>query len=818
MRLARRQIRRAPGRVLAIVLAGLLSAMAIMGTGTFIQTMQRALTDSLAAPVSRGDIVVRTGDASVQDAAQQVAGVAAVEPLGQLQVTAASSERRVEAMLWRIPADEQLRWMQLREGTWPVAANEVALPADELRQLGVQLGDSITVSSFGGFTQQVVVVGVVDAPNSTVGGAPSVFASPTLFEQNDLFTSGLLVRTAPSANVEQVATDLRTALGGNGASVLTVSAFVAQQVDQITGGTNALLVMLLLFVSIGVLAAVMVIRNTFEVLLAQRLRENGLLRLVGATGGQVQRSVLAEALLVSIIGALAGIALGFGLGVGIAAVLHMLVALPTFSFGWALAASAVTVGATLLAAWVPALRLRRLSPVAALGEANLTAAERGHGRRAVAWVFGLGVSILGAAIITFASLTANPLILVGGGIVLALGLIVLVPLLVRSIMPPVARMLASAGPVTKLAGENLVRTSRRSGTVVLAIALGGSLILAMLTGTASMRATFNQKLDDKYPFDAFITADTAATLDRATLQPLLASPGLDDSAFTPAVPIDSDSGNSWLRELTVLPPQSQDALSGLETPLRDGQVAVAEMTPAMLGAAPGDAVTLTSTSGTSVDLELVVTEKLDSVTNIAGSGTLGIVTPTTLAEFGTPVADANLWAYARDGGVEPLVRALDQLENTNGNLTISGPIREQQLYNQVFDTMVTFVLAMLTLTVVISVIGLASVVALAVAERRRELALLRALGMTRSKTRRLVLIESITLALIGAAFSLVIGIPMGISAARPLTGGQREIVYALPWFGIAAVIVAAILLGMLAGARPAWKAARIAPATALAHT
>lgn len=572
--------------------------------------------------------------------------------------------------------------------------------------------------------------------------------------------------------------------------------------------------MFLLFVLIALLAASMVIRNTFQVLLAQRLRENGLLRLVGATGGQVQRTVLAEALLIGLVGALVGIAVGFGLGGVIAIVADMDGGGLVFPWFWAIAALIVTVGVTVFAAWAPAARLRSLAPIAALSEANAAGAERSRSS-VVAWIFGVLITAFGALGLWAASALGNPLVLIGGGVVLAIGLIVLVPLLVRVVMPGIARLLSAFGPVAKLAGENLVRTSRRSGTIVLAISLGGSLILAMLTGVQSVNATLNARLDENYAFDALITARSDESLDAADLAPILESEGLESSALTSAVRLEADLEHpSSLAALLTLPSSTADAL---EHPLADGEVALSEWDAESLGATDGDTVTLTDASGATVDLTVVTDQLLDTLYNPNTGSTYGAVTESTLAEFDDVTADAGLWLFAADGKISELVDAVSAAQDTNSDLQLLGPIAEQQLYEQIVTLVVAFVLAMLGLTVVISVIGLASVVALAVAERRRELALLRALGMTRARVRTMVLIEAVSLALIGAVFSILIGVPMGISAVPAMIADGGTIAISLPWIGIGAVIGSAIVLGVIAGARPSWIASRIAPAQALAR-
>ncbi|WP_193127908.1 FtsX-like permease family protein [Gulosibacter sediminis] len=820
MRLATQQIRRGPRRVVAIVLAALLSAMAIMATGTFITTMQQGLNVAVAAPYTNADVVIPSSDSEgVVDAVGEVPGIAAIEPSHTVYAQAQVGGRTHNINISSIADDGDLRWMTLTGGQWPVGTGEIAATQDDLDRFGIALGDSIEIFDGTGQSAKVRVVGLVETVGGTVAASTELYAAQDYFSVDDGSSSALVVRLAEGTSAAQAITAINERLvdvyGADDApEAVTVDEYTAKLIDDLTGGTNALAVMFLIFVLIALLAASMVIRNTFQVLLAQRLRENGLLRLVGATGGQVQRTVLAEALLIGLVSAVVGIVVGFGLGGVIAMVADMDGGGLVFPWFWAIAALIVTVGMTLFAAWAPAARLRSLAPIAALSEANAAGAERNRSS-VVAWIFGLLITALGALGLWAASMLGNPLVLIGGGVVLAIGLIVLVPLLVRVVMPGFARLLSAFGPVAKLAGENLVRTSRRSGTIVLAISLGGSLILAMLTGVQSVNATLNARLDENYAFDALITSRADESLDAADLAPILESEGLESSDRTSAVTLAADPEHpSSLAALLTLPSTTADAL---ERPLASGEVALSEWDAESLGAADGDTVTFTDASGASVDLKVVTDPLLDTLYNPNTGSTYGAVTESTLAEFDDVTTDAGLWLFAADGKIGDLVDAVSAAQGTNSDLQLLGPLAEQQLYEQIVTLVVAFVLAMLGLTVVISVIGLASVVALAVSERRRELALLRALGMTRARVRAMVLIEAVSLALIGAVVSILIGVPMGIRAVPAMIADGGTIAISLPWIGIGAVIGGAILLGVMAGARPSWIASRIAPAQALAR-
>ncbi|MYX43425.1 FtsX-like permease family protein, partial [Streptomyces sp. SID89] len=143
------------------------------------------------------------------------------------------------------------------------------------------------------------------------------------------------------------------------------------------------------FAGIAVLVGVFLIVNTFSMLIAQRTRELGLLRALGADREQVRRSVLTEALLLGLAGSTAGLAAGIGLAAGLMRLVGAFgvrLATAGMVIGWVtpVAAYAVGIGVTFLAAWLPARRAAAVSPMAALADTEAAVEGRPLRARAVA--------------------------------------------------------------------------------------------------------------------------------------------------------------------------------------------------------------------------------------------------------------------------------------------------------------------------------------------------------------------------------------------------------------------------------------------------
>ena len=122
---------------------------------------------------------------------------------------------------------------------------------------------------------------------------------------------------------------------------------------------------------------------------------------------------------------------------------------------------------------------------------------------------------------------------------------------------------------------------------------------------------------------------------------------------------------------------------------------------------------------------------------------------------------------------------------------------------------------LLALSVIISLFGMVNTLALSVFERTRELGMLRAIGMTRRQTRRMVRHESVITALIGAA----LGLPLGIFLAALVTSalGQYDLRFELPLGQLIVLAVVAVIAGLVAAVTPARRAARSNPLEALQY-
>jgi len=141
------------------------------------------------------------------------------------------------------------------------------------------------------------------------------------------------------------------------------------------------------------------------------------------------------------------------------------------------------------------------------------------------------------------------------------------------------------------------------------------------------------------------------------------------------------------------------------------------------------------------------------------------------------------------------------------------------------DSFAAVMMALVGVSAVIAAVGLVNLLTIGVVQRRRELGLLRALGLSGAQVRRMVLLEAAHVTVTALAFGLVLGIVYGWAGAQSLLGSVRVppvwesptfIAPAVPWLPVLVVIAATAVLTLVAAVVPTRLATRVAPVAALA--
>jgi putative ABC transport system permease protein len=147
---------------------------------------------------------------------------------------------------------------------------------------------------------------------------------------------------------------------------------------------------------------------------------------------------------------------------------------------------------------------------------------------------------------------------------------------------------------------------------------------------------------------------------------------------------------------------------------------------------------------------------------------------------------------------------------------VSEAVRRAETHKAI-DTMVLIGLALLAAAVVVALIGVSNTLSLSVIERRHELALLRALGLTRGQTRWMLAVEGAAIATVAGLMGVLLGTGFAFAATSLVMGPFEGSIWAVPWGRLALVLGLAVVTGFAASALPGRRAAKTAPSRALAQ-
>lgn len=805
----------APG--LAVVLGVAFVAATLALTGTLSSSVRAAVAGQYA-PYS--SVVVPGDDGPVPSVlATHVAGLDGVDAVDPVRTGSAMIRGGGGESFAMITTESDVSPHPVLQGRMPDSAREIALSETVAAGSQLEVGDSVQVASLSGAddsTTRATVVGIVDVAGDPryAGGTPAVFATAPGVTGLTGASGWEEIDVVGSADEEAVTASLRSALEAKGADVTvrTATAQADEKVTQFSGGTNFISIFLLAFSAIALFVSAIVIANTFSILLARRARETALLRAVGSTRGQVIRSALIESLVVAVLFTATGVLLGIAAAWGLATV------------GWALAGDALpelvfTVGpravlvpvvagvvVVLVAALRPVVRSSQVAPLAALRpDAALTA-----GSRAGRWRIAVGalLVLLGAGALVAGAVLPSVFVGVAGGLVSFTGVIlvgtVLVPWAVRAVGLVAARPF---GPAGRLAVDNAVRNPARAAATASALLVGVTLVTMTAVGAATARTAVTDFINGRYPVDVVVEGtdvpdSSAAAIGRVD--------GVTDTAAlsgTTATALAGDASTETM--VAALPEDLGDVVRAPDVmpTVEHGSVAVSEAAARTAGVSSGDRVVLQGPNG-----RVAVTARVEGTFETAW-----LVDPATLGELDAAPATRALFVRLDDGAdvattvdeVKELAAGIEQ-----GQVAGGAPVRAANM--QALDTALVVVLALLAISVIISVVGIANTLSLSVIERTRESALMRALGMTRGQLRGMLGIESVLLALVGVVLGGALGTGYALAGTRALFGGQIPVSATLPWAQLAAIAAVAVVAGLLASVLPARRAARVSPAQALA--
>ncbi|MGW6375787.1 ABC transporter permease [Rhodococcus sp. NPDC055112] len=702
-------------------------------------------------------------------------------------------------------------------GAPPAAPGQIALNEGAARKAGLAVGDRTQVLVPTSGVIDVTVSGIYETPSDSGGFVGAQFDGA---QARELFTDGSHVDYIDVAGTGVSQSELRDRVA---AALPDLKVDTGDQVrEDVKAEVNSALsfmnYFLLAFGAIALLVGTFIIYNTFSMIVAQRLRELALLRAIGASRKQVGRSVVLEALIVGLLGSALGIAAGVGLAYGLRALLNSFdVGLPSGSLQLeprtVIVALAVGVLVTVVSAYAPARRAAKVPPVAAMREEF---SSTGDSLR-VRTLIGAIAAVVGGVLLLVGSRGT------GGGAATTVGLgaaalIVAVLLAAPALSRPVVGALGAVfakpfGPVGRLARTNAVRNPRRTAATAFALTLGLMLVSVIGVFGASAKESVNSLVDTGVRADYILAGPDAMGVPLGAAAAAKEVPGVADAVELHGVAVKIDDE-----------PQFGTALSGqldgvLDYTLEEGaaelagnNMLISRTTADEKGWRLGTPVVLTDRDG-----EQVTT----NVTGIyADSQLLGDwMVPESVYEQVTPAAVRAVWAVLIEAqpGADLVAMRGDLAAATDKFLVVQVKDREEFKGSQgkQIDTLLAVLYGLLALAIVIAILGIINTLALSVVERRREIGMLRAVGMQRPQVRRTIYLESVLIAVFGAAVGVLLGLAFGWGFVSTLADEGLDVI-AVPWGQVVAMLLGSAVVGVLAALWPAARAARTKPLEAIA--
>lgn len=767
--------------------------------------------------------------------------------------------------------EEALTELFLAEGLPPGAPDEFATNARTAEFADLVIGQTYRVSLPEG-TRSFRLVGTVNwadpDEDQSQGVQFSVFDLATATEL--LNAEGgwdeILVDVDRQADVAAVADRLRGALPA-GLEVLTVEEVAEEQSAEFDSFITIFQNILLAFAIITLVVSAFLVNNVFSIVIGQRIRELGLLRVVGATGAQIRRSVLGEAAMVGLI------ATGLGLagGIGISAVLKAIFGAlggdlpidPLLMTGRTVGvAIGVGVGITLLAALSPAMKARRITPVEALredarlstpvvtrrpalgglallvGAALLALGLFGDwpgliplallgavlanwgGKRIVWWAGRLAVAAVGLALLltaVFADLTTTHLLvaLALGVLTVFVGINMTSPLfaqpMARALGAPLARIDGMPG---HLARQNAARSPRRTSSTAAALMIGLALVVTVSVVADSLKASFTKVLDEQ------VNADWLICIGDCTDQISGFSPqaGADIAALaeTGSVTTFRFLGEAF----RTTSDQTVHGLMSVSTTDLEAHIdvdpvagSVRDLPPDGLAVHVDEAETYGLSVGDRLEVEVLGGER-------AAWAVAAIFDDNAIT--GQWVVSAETWNRYFDTNVDQFISVVNAegVSQEAARAAVAGAVADypqltlqsrdefRDSQSDQIDQALIVVNVFLGLSLVIAVLGIVATLALSVVERTRELGLLRAVGMTKGQMRRMVCWEGLVVAVFGGILGVVLGVAFGVLASDIIPDSVVSTL-SVPIGQMIVYLLIAALAGLASGVLPAIWAGRL---------
>jgi len=721
------------------------------------------------------------------------------------------------------PSLESLDLVEGREVTGP---RDVTLDQAAADRADIKVGDTLQLVGTGQATP-FKVVGLTQLGGASFGGTSIAQvlvgeAQKVTGKQNEF--DQISIAADPGVSPEELKQRVIDSLAPASTSDLRVEtgAENAQRSsDDIRDSLSFLNIALLAFAGISLFVGSFVIYNVFSITVAQRTREFGMLRTLGANRGQILRTVLIEGFLIGLFASVVGILVGLGLAKGLSAILSAVGAqLPSKSLVVAprtiIVSLVIGIGVTLVSSLIPALRSTRVPPIAALSD-NVVLA--GKNRVVLRSIIAAALTVIGLGLIAWVLISGteggNAALLMGGGaLCVVIAISIFSPQLVRPMASAVGAPIERIGGLTgRLARENSMRNPSRTAVTSAALMIGLALVSFVTIFASGINSSVTKVIDQDLKGELILQGPGGFTpIPIKSVSAASEVEGVQDASGISFSQVKVDGGGSKSMSSVVpgtinqvvsidFDQGSTDDLSGL----KDGEVIISQGLADQAGVNLGDKLGVLGQTGKK--LELSVTAVMASG-NLDLLGDLVITQNEMVKEFGVDTAFFAL--LKTDSGQDADVvqkRVEDALNKSFPTVDVLNQDELKQSQQKQINSLLALIYVLLALAVVVSLVGIVVTLILSIYERTRELGMLRAVGMSKRQVRRMVRFEAVITAVLGAIAGLILGVIFAFLLGIPLKSEGFTLSYPIPT--LIMILVLTAIAGVLAAIYPARKAAKL---------
>lgn len=579
---------------------------------------------------------------------------------------------------------------------------------------------------------------------------------------------------------------------------------------------------------ISLLAGMFLIYNTCSASVVRRRLEVGILRALGVTRKHLFLLFLGEALLMGILGTMLGILSGIGLAAGLLksvsatiSSLYVSLAIEQLQISPFTVTVAIAVGlsSVLLAAFQPALEATRVMPVETLAPGFV--AERAR-RPPHVWLFSAAASLLAGAGAGVLAFQTQPWFGFASAFFVLIGFALFMPLFAAGCAGTIHLLRRQLPVLVVLAAQYLVRGIHRSAVTAAALMATIAMTVGITIMTWSFRQTMELWVNHMVQADLFVTASTSATpgnrqfLSDEMIETLRTDPAIDTLEVFREVPVPFRGETVPLSVLSGTRNRQLRFLHGNDAEIREqfaepGHVVVSESFARRHKVKTGEPLELATPSG-------VTSFKVAGVffDYSRDQGTIAMPRQTYLQYWrDTSVHSAALFLRQPASLDELESRLRRQFPEAEVTFFSNRALRTRifEIFDQTFS--VTYILR--TISLIVAVLGIFLAFTIAVTERERELALIRAIGASPLQLQLLVMTECGLVALIAGLAGLLGGLVLACVLTyviNPAFFGWSIHLW-IPWGSILLTVLSMIPAALIAGLLPALSAGRVNLAEAL---